>query len=1337
MPLTFLHFWAFKLLQFSVKFQNFWRRQANSHSFSAGRRKASNTTDVPGEAENKAAFLDRTQRLGRKGRRFPRRRPIAVQCAARSQGLKDAAPTSHSDIEYTSSSEQSCSTVIYLGRSHPLRRQLETSRRMAINESLERFPPELADHQTKNMEEKSAVPIAGCHSQENIKARRHSADDGTDVAHEDAQPSGTLPPKATTRHREDYKQRQRLKQRQKHLLSSRSIELWVDGPKSQQAVGPSAWTRASRAVKYFQTTRPDTNLWHRTDWQAAETRGALSKGSSEEIKESENQVRCQLELDGQPGAFSLQQSTLKHLRKCKQGYFLAEPRTGRLVPPVVSSDLHQDECSQVNTNAQKNEDRVELPLTLGSPSLSRSQLQRKPEISRREVYQEQQSRVTPFVKEWIENQNNVFSSGPRESLLQPAQPTSDGDTWPQIHTILNPISCLEGQVETIIKSGPAVEVATPLTSIRSRFGRNAASKGARGRDSPMRIVFPINNKYPLTPSRSLPRTNNTEGWIQRSPFTDSSLSRVARWVESVSKETSSGSPGMPTAKSPKARHQPKHLPPSCGAPIGAPASAALPLNSDVKVPQTNAGSRIGSAPAVHSHHALHCLAHFKPVEDTIPVLQCLSGSGVAAGAAKYDLHKPGGASDPGFSQDLHLYSREKEPKQQQQQQPANNVGCPMELPKQKAVSKRQNRTHKRLQKFADFFVCSPHAPARQNTAMLTGPGTRPSTARVRKMCAPFFWPSRERERSDDVLSVDSVGMLFTTSVKRKDDRNLSCAPQPRTPHCEATIELVETPTKPVLKPKHRYKPGDLPLLKKSDDSDGHWLGFVPTSRFTDCAGQSSVWPTGLGLSTKLKNCVSLGHDMAPVGMRTTTTPGDPVPTKYNATAVHSAGEHFIVPTTNTNTVNANSPKIAPNPIRQWPIKVFSSTSAKCVSQSSSSGLGSEHSCADSAIRTDVVNEPAKASTDTSMPTVRCYCKQSTGRSPRCKACGHYSQIHRHIEVSDAYLELVKGTPQLGVSKTLPYLADASLPLNAGSTGPSPVIESREPSSYVGGGGHASSGYDSILRDSEVSSHSETTSESSVGHMRFAGEACQCGALMLSTLHQQLPLMGRNSKDDAACQTSPFPLENHVWDGKGTCEVKSMQPTLDGSLTLTESFSEATASVAMDSSTTSKNSNPRPLSPSTSKRSISVPGQSEHTSEDSTSSLPSVRRVSPILNRVQCSLESVRLSESQALQTFTTEASCITASEDDANEVRKRKIISLLSRQEALKAELTAAKSRLLADPGSWGFDLNVTQRMDLDDECFVEALENETELLQQRVNACNFHVKYVSYFQPPSLGSDP
>ncbi|VDN09863.1 unnamed protein product, partial [Dibothriocephalus latus] len=231
------------------------------------------------------------------------------------------------------------------------------------------------------------------------------------------------------------------------------------------------------------------------------------------------------------------------------------------------------------------------------------------------------------------------------------------------------------------------------------------------------------------------------------------------------------------ATSPNAGHHLRHLPPSRGAPIGASGSTAFPLDTEVKVSQANAGSRIGSA--VRSPHPVHCLAMFKPIEEEhTPVLQGPSQSGRTEG----DM-----ARDP-----------------------------------------------------------------------------------------------RESELSDDVLSVDSVGMLFTTSANRREDRSLSCSSQTKPLHAEASVQRGEPF---ILKPKSRHKPGNLPLPEKSD--------------------------------------------------------------------------------------------------------------------SSSSGLGSEHSCADSAARTDAGNEPAAvAPTDTSAPTVRCYCKQSVGRVPRCKTRGHYGHSHRHIAVTD-------------------------------------------------------------------------------------------------------------------------------------------------------------------------------------------------------------------------------------------------------------------------------------------------------------------------------------------------
>ncbi|KAL7060157.1 hypothetical protein AAHC03_09859 [Spirometra sp. Aus1] len=699
----------------------------------------------------------------------------------------------------------------------------------------------------------------------------------------------------------------------------------------------------------------------------------------------------------------------------------------------------------------------------------------------------------------------------------------------------------------------------------------AAYKGARGKDSPIRILSPTKIRSPLTPSRSLPRTGNAAAWDQQSPFGDSSLTRVARWVESVSKESSSGCLGPITCKlstfkdpvtSPMPGHHLRRLPPSRAPPAGAIASAAITLDTEVKIPQADPGSRIGSAPA-ERFPSPHCLATIKPLKENTTASQCQIYSGTRTDSTRCDSRKPDGASDPGLVREPHPHSTERK---QKHQQVSSSEFCQTELPRQRVVSKRQTR----LRRFADFFVCSPNVPTRQNAAAAAGPGTRPSTSRVRRMCAPFFWPSlardaRESELSDDVLSVDSVGMLFTTSIHRKDDRSISCSLQVKTSSSEIAHQNTETPVRTPLKSENGCKPGDPHPPEKAEDPDSPWLGFVPNPRFTDCAVQPLAGSAGLSLPAKLQSSVSMRQDMASLVIRTTTA-DNTVPIKYNEVTIHGSEENYIVPTT---AVIPNNQKVDLNPIRQRPIKVVSPTSAKCVSQSSSSGLGSEHSCADSAVRTHIVNDFAAAPADLNTPTVRCYCKPHAGRAFRCKARGRYGHAPCLTEHSDAYMQFVKGSPQTEVHRTLPYLADPNLSNDDISTGPSPVIEGTEQRCFAGGGGHASSGYESILRDSEVSSHSESASESSMGRLPATVGACQCGALVLSPLQQQLSPLESKNRDDAACQTSPFPLEYAGWGKIGTPEVKNVQSALEGSLTLTESFSEATASVIMDSSTTSK------------------------------------------------------------------------------------------------------------------------------------------------------------------------
>ena len=53
------------------------------------------------------------------------------------------------------------------------------------------------------------------------------------------------------------------------------------------------------------------------------------------------------------------------------------------------------------------------------------------------------------------------------------------------------------------------------------------------------------------------------------------------------------------------------------------------------------------------------------------------------------------------------------------------------------------------------------------------------------------------------------------------------------------------------------------------------------------------------------------------------------------------------------------------------------------------------------------------------------------------------------------------------------------------------------------------------------------------------------------------------------------------------------------------------------------------------------------------------------------------------------------------------------------------------------FIVNVAERMDPNDEGYLEALADETELLQQRVDACRSHAQYLAFFQPQPSSSGP
>ncbi|XP_019642367.1 PREDICTED: kinesin-like protein KIF26A isoform X2 [Branchiostoma belcheri] len=82
----------------------------------------------------------------------------------------------------------------------------------------------------------------------------------------------------------------------------------------------------------------------------------------------------------------------------------------------------------------------------------------------------------------------------------------------------------------------------------------------------------------------------------------------------------------------------------------------------------------------------------------------------------------------------------------------------------------------------------------------------------------------------------------------------------------------------------------------------------------------------------------------------------------------------------------------------------------------------------------------------------------------------------------------------------------------------------------------------------------------------------------------------------------------------------------------------------------------------------------------------------------------------------------------AMERRNAKVTELRRRQQELKEELSLAKKRLMIDSKKWNFDCKVEEEMDWDDPNYLEALEDETERLEKRVNVCKSHIMMVTCF---------
>lgn len=129
---------SIQLLQQTSKIQHVWKHRSNLKLLRSSSHRRQNSicdrviTSTTSQNSNLSSI-----RLRRLGKRMQRRR-LGRNVGAFAQGTDDA-PDSASDLEYTSSSEQSCTTVIYLGRSHPLRKlnASDRSKRLANIEKKE------------------------------------------------------------------------------------------------------------------------------------------------------------------------------------------------------------------------------------------------------------------------------------------------------------------------------------------------------------------------------------------------------------------------------------------------------------------------------------------------------------------------------------------------------------------------------------------------------------------------------------------------------------------------------------------------------------------------------------------------------------------------------------------------------------------------------------------------------------------------------------------------------------------------------------------------------------------------------------------------------------------------------------------------------------------------------------------------------------------------------------------------------------------------------------------------------------------------------------------------
>ncbi|XP_030070232.1 kinesin-like protein KIF26A isoform X2 [Microcaecilia unicolor] len=80
------------------------------------------------------------------------------------------------------------------------------------------------------------------------------------------------------------------------------------------------------------------------------------------------------------------------------------------------------------------------------------------------------------------------------------------------------------------------------------------------------------------------------------------------------------------------------------------------------------------------------------------------------------------------------------------------------------------------------------------------------------------------------------------------------------------------------------------------------------------------------------------------------------------------------------------------------------------------------------------------------------------------------------------------------------------------------------------------------------------------------------------------------------------------------------------------------------------------------------------------------------------------------------------------ERRQQQIREVKAKHDMLKEELEETKCRLMLDPNKWKEEFEVTPELDKESEEYLEALEQVTEELEQCVNLCKSHIMMVTCF---------